>query len=606
MAKTSAWMARVGWAAILASGLSLTIPASPARAQSTVGGLPLPSGELIHGRIYRTDGTFVPRIRNGTDANHYVGAVPPALSFVGDKPAVVIRTSEATQFVRFYAPHVVGGDGSGPVGAWLAGTNAVRGLDAAEVKDVLALPFLPTDYTLVRVPAGTCLLAAHGGPILGDFPADPPDIPAPGPWGRGGTPQYYIVGKSDQPHCEGAAYIADGDFFDRQTMGQYALAYAPLAGGGNPGAVANALDNAPTLPPLFGDMDSVYNSLDRINIGAPSRLRGALDQLGGEIYADTASVDIAAGAAFLNILRQQMRVGRWPVTPGIDATAAEDAREEGLRLWIAGIGTYSEISGGAAHNLSIGLGGPAVGADARVMPDVLLGGALAFTHASYATDGLATSGTTETFSAALYGSVTPGAAYLDWAAGYAHGNARVTRDIAFPGVVRTATGEPQSNAFLMSLEAGYGFALGGASRVTPFAGFETILVRQNGFAESGAGAVDLLVDGQSSATASGLLGASIAHRFLAGPTAVDVMLRAGWRHDFADTDRTVSATFAGLPGAPFTVAGAEAPRDAALLGATIGVAASKASAVEFFASYDGLISGASNAHTASIGLSWSF
>ena len=605
MAKTSAWIARVGSAAILATGLCLTVLPNPGLAQTVVGGLPLPAGEIIHGRIYRVDGTFVPRVRNGVDANNYVGAAPPVLSFVDNRPARVIRTSEDTQFVRFYAPDAENG-GSGPVGSWLAGTNVVRGLDAEEVKNVLALPFLPTNYSLVHVPAGTCLLAAHGGPVLGDFPADPPDIPAPGPWGKGGTPQYYIVGKSGQPHCKGAAYIPDTDFFNRQTMEQYALSYAPLAGGGNAGAVANALDNAPTLPPLFGDMDSVYNSLDRLNLGAPGPLRGALVQLGGEIYADTASVDIAASAAFLNIMRQQMRVGRWPLTPGVDASAAEAAREEGLRLWIAGIGTYSEISGGAAHDLSLGLGGPVVGADARVMPDVLFGGALAYTHASYSTGGLATSGTTDTVSAALYGSFTPGAAYLDWAAGYAHGNADVTRDISFPGVVRTATGKPQSNNFLLSVEAGYGFALGGASRVTPFAGFESVLVRQNGFTESGAGAIDLLVDGQSSATASGLVGAEIAHRFRAGPAAIDVMLRAGWRHDFADTERTVTATFAGLPGAPFTVAGAEAPRDAALLGAGISLAASPTSPVELFATYDGLLSGSFNAHTASIGLSWSF
>lgn len=590
MAKTS-WTARVAGAAILAA-LCLGLPPHSASAQSVVGGLTLPAGEIIDGRVFRVDGSFVPRIRTGSDANAFIRATPPTLSFVGDRAARVVRTSEVTQFVRFYAPDAPNG-GSGPVGGFIAGTNVVRGLSAAEVKNVLALPFEPTDYTFVRVPAGTCVLAAHGAPILGDFPADPPNIPAPGPWGRGGTPQYYLVGASDQPHCEGAAYIADGNFFDRQALGEAALAYAPLAGGGNAGAVAAALDTAPNLPPLFGDMDSVYNSLDRINIGVPGPLRGALEALGGEIYADTASVDIAAGTALLNVLRQQTRGQR-------------TAEHEGLRLWMAGIGTYGEIAGGDAHDLSLGLGGPAVGADARVMPDVLLGGALAFTHARYETQGLASKGSTDTYLAALYGSVTPGDAYLDWAAGYAHGDADVTRDIAFPGVVRTADGSPQSNAFLLSVEAGYGVALGSASRVTPFAGFETVLVRRNAFSESGAGDVNLRVDGETSATANGLLGAAVAHRFVAGPAAVDVMLRAAWRHDFADTGRSATATFTGLPGASFTVSGAEAPRDAALLGAGISVAAGEGSPLEVFATYDGLVGAASNAHAASVGLSWSF
>jgi hypothetical protein len=39
----------------------------------------------------------------------------------------------------------------------------------------------------------------------------------------------------------------------------------------------------------------------------------------------------------------------------------------------------------------------------------------------------------------------------------------------------------------------------------------------------------------------------------------------GWAHEFADTQRTATAFFAGVPGTSFTVDGAYVPRDAALL-----------------------------------------
>ena len=48
-----------------------------ALAQSGTGGLPLPPGEIISGPVFRSDGTFVPEIDTGTNANTYIFSVPP-------------------------------------------------------------------------------------------------------------------------------------------------------------------------------------------------------------------------------------------------------------------------------------------------------------------------------------------------------------------------------------------------------------------------------------------------------------------------------------------------------------------------------------------------
>lgn len=569
-----------------------------------LGELPLPPGEIINGRIYRRDGSFVHAITNGKEGNEYVGAVAPALSFVGRKSAAVVRTTEETQYVRFYTPGQ-----TGAVGSWIAGTNAVRGLTAKQVKDVLALPFMPTAYTFVRVPAGTCLLAAHGAAILGHFPADPPDIPAPGPWGHGGTPQYYIVGQSNKAHCEDPQYLPNDDYVNQQDMGKRALAYRPLAGRGNVGKVASALDHAPELPALFSDMDGIYNSLDLLNIGDPGPLRSALVQLGGEAYADVSSVEIAGGWMFLNVLRDQMRLGRQAAGGnGLSSLAAGTIGAGELRFWLGGYGSAGRISGnGNTHDLDFGLGGPVAGVDYQVSRDLRLGGAIAYSRGSFSVDGLSSNGHLNTYSGALYASYAPGRFYVDAALGYARSDAKLTRDIVFPGVTRAATGKPSSDAFLSNVELGYHFDLGERTIWTPIAGLQAIVIDQEGLKESGAGAINLHIESEVTTSIRSLLGGELKHRFLLNQeTPLDFVIRAGWMHDFADTSRTITASFDGLAGAAFTIDGAKPARDSAVVGAGLSVPVNAGHSMDVFARYDGIISNASDTHAGTIGFRLTF
>ncbi len=178
---------------------------------------------------------------------------------------------------------------------------------------------------IVQAPAGTCLLVGTAGPILN---ALPPATPT-GVWGHGGALQEFIIGKSANPGCGPGAqplFLSSGSFINAQPIVGYALAYAPRAGGGNPGAVAYALDHA-SPPPLFSDMDFVYNALDLLNIGPPGPLRYALAQLDGEIYADVSSVSIGVGKMFVDLMRDQTHLARSDTTP---------MGGEGWRTWVSG------------------------------------------------------------------------------------------------------------------------------------------------------------------------------------------------------------------------------------------------------------------------------
>jgi fibronectin-binding autotransporter adhesin len=97
-----------------------------------------------------------------------------------------------------------------------------------------------------------------------------------------------------------------------------------------------------------------------------------------------------------------------------------------------------------------------------------------------------------------------------------------------------------------------------------------------------------------------VLGADIA----AAIGTVDLGLRLGWLHEYANTARPITAAFAGAPQASFTVYGATPQRDAAVIGFQAG--ANVAAATRLYLRYDGEIASGADNHTIGVGLrlSW--
>ncbi len=562
--------------------LAIAIPA-PAPAQS---GLPLPPGQIITVPVYRgqqfplcagcsgTPGSLSGPITNGVDANIYTGIPAPTKPFVDlpSSPAFVVLTTVPTQYVRFYGP---GGSAQGP---WMVGTNAVRGLTPAQIKDVLALQNLPTMETIVQVAAGTCLLIGTAGPIAG--------------WGNGGAVQEFLVGKSGGgPGCGPPPLGFAGTFINRQAIGAFALAYTPAAGGSNVGSVANALDHA-TPPPLYGDMDSVYNALDLLNFGDPAPLRSALAQLDGEIYADVPTVAIGVGQMFLDVLRDQTHLARAVIGP---LGGGE------LRPWVSGLAGGGTLSGnGDSHGFGYAGGGVAAGVDHRFGSALQVGAAASYVHSAFSTSGIPGSGDLDSFAVGSYAGYAVGPWYFDAALGYSYNTAGVNRSIDFPGVARAASGNPIANAFLSRAEGGYHFRLNDRATATPFVSFQGIVVAQTGFAENGAGAIGLNVDSQTANLALGVLGAEFAYDVPIGlAVPLGFALRAGWAHDYADPTRGITANFQGAPDAGFTVNGARWPQDAAAVGARFSLSTR---AVNLFMRYDGTLANGTSIHSATAGL----
>jgi len=136
--------------------------------------------------------------------------------------------------------------------------------------------------------------------------------------------------------------------------------------------------------------------------------------------------------------------------------------------------------------------------------------------------------------------------------------------------------------------------------VTPFARFQTSSINQAAFSEWGANSLSLNVAQQTTTSVRSTLGAELE----AAIGGVDLGLRLGWLHEYADTARPITAAFAGAPSASFTVYGATPQRDAAVIG--FQASTDVATATQLYLRYDGEIASGSDNHTLNVGvrLSW--
>ena len=213
-------------------------------------------------------------------------------------------------------------------------------------------------------------------------------------------------------------------------------------------------------------------------------------------------------------------------------------------------------------------------------------------------------GWSDSVSVAVYGSFTQGGFYADALAGYAYFNNQLQRQIMIPGLAtRTASGSAGANQFLGQVETGYrlGVYAPAAATMTPFGRLQASSVTQNAFSEWGANSLSLNVAQQTTNSLRTTLGADLAGAIeLGNERKLDLALRLGWLHEFADTARPITAAFAGAPGNSFTVFGATPRRDAAVHRLVGRDQRRRAHAI--YMRYDGDIAGGTDNHAINVGV----
>ncbi len=250
----------------------------------------------------------------------------------------------------------------------------------------------------------------------------------------------------------------------------------------------------------------------------------------------------------------------------------------------------------------------AAGLDRLVAPNVRVGVTAGYTSGTQWVSGFDGKSTSDSFQVGLYGGYAQGPVYADAIAGYAYSYNQMWRTLTVPGLQpRTAQGGAGANQFYGQLETGYRVDIGtrADAYVTPFARFQGYTGTQNGFTESGAQSLDLTMASQTTTSLRSVLGAQLGGAMDFGwRKKLAMQFRLGWSHEYADTARPVTASFAGAPVAAFTTYGVAPQRDGVVLG--LSADTEVAEATNLYLRYEGDISGEDSAHalTAGVRMTW--
>jgi outer membrane autotransporter protein len=380
-------------------------------------------------------------------------------------------------------------------------------------------------------------------------------------------------------------------------------------------AVGAALDQS--VAGSSGDFATVIGTMSSLTL---AQGQAAMDAISGQNYSGFGTANIGNSLLFMNVVGQQMASARHGGGAGSRVTLTE-ACDNGLdnacdvggpspwTLWGSALGgTGSIVGSGNSATLTYSAGGFATGADYRVDPGLLVGLGLGYASGMQWLNGFSGRGSSDSYQASVYASFASSAFYLDALAGYGFNDNQMTRQIVIPGLQpRTAMGRTGADQFLAQVEAGYqlGIYLPAAATLTPFARFQTSTVTQASFTETGASSLNLNVAQQTTKSMRSTLGAELAGAVDVGwRDKLALQFRLGWVHEYADTSRPVLASFAGNPGASFTVFGAAPQRDSAVLG--FGANTAIADRTSLYLRYDGEVGTGADSHSISAGfrVSW--
>ena len=278
---------------------------------------------------------------------------------------------------------------------------------------------------------------------------------------------------------------------------------------------------------------------------------------------------------------------------------------------LGGIGTISNGGSNGGSNsgaLTYNVSGFAGGLDRLVAPGLRIGATVGYQNANQWVGGFSGTGNSNSFQAGLYANYSDGPLYADGVAGYAYSANQMWRSIAIPGLApRTAYGLTGANQVYGQVETGYRVDIGGLAEafVTPFVRLQAYTGTQNAFTETGAGSLNLSVAQQTTNSLRTVLGAQLGGSMdLGWRDRLALKARLGWSHEYADTARPVTASFAGAPVAPFTTYGVAPQRDGVVLG--LAATTAVADATSIYLRYEGEVSGQDNAHafTAGVRMTW--
>lgn len=326
------------------------------------------------------------------------------------------------------------------------------------------------------------------------------------------------------------------------------------------------------------DMRLVLSTFDSYSL---AQMEPEVRRLAPIANASTAQSAIAANSMTLNtlstrlaVLRGDSRMASYNGETGI--STGDAAANKGA--WLKGFGSWGKQDAKDGFDgYKTRTGGLVLGADTEAGRGIV-GAALSYadTKVDQQDFRAGDSAKVKSFQLTAYATQDFGQGYLDGMLSYAQHRYDSHRATALG---RTAVGDYDGSQVAAKIGGGYRMALQDKTVLTPLASLEWTRVRQDAYTETGADALNLVVDAKTTSRTRASLGARLSSEMTSGATVYRPEIHALWSHDYGNRNTDTTAAYAG-GGAAFTTTGLTLPRNSFNLGFGVTLMSSKSTSVQ--------------------------
>ncbi|MDB5686710.1 MAG: hypothetical protein JWR77_1299 [Rhizorhabdus sp.] len=306
-------------------------------------------------------------------------------------------------------------------------------------------------------------------------------------------------------------------------------------------AITPTPDIIAVLAPInaFSDPVAVVNAVAQL---APSPSDGAAPLV---TFAAVRQLQSLWLSRFDSVGCDQVR----PLEQAENADALCANRQPRGGFWMQGFGYFArQRDQQAVVGYDADIGGAMIAWDAPIGPDTSAGFGLGYANSSIHANNQRARTKIDSYQVTAYLNHEPGPWFFNGALSVAANDYSGKRQILFTGVDRKARASYNGDAFTAFATTGWHLQAGGLT-ITPLASLQYSRIRIDGYAETGAGDVDLRVRGRTYAFVESALGIKIARSFPVGGGTFVPDIHAKWIRELRNPRLSQSAAFA-VSGSP--------------------------------------------------------
>ncbi len=359
---------------------------------------------------------------------------------------------------------------------------------------------------------------------------------------------------------------------------------ATLATDSNSSAIGSTLNGFSSG--ATGDIAAVISNLD--TLATAQQFSNAVNQLDPEMNGgvNQASFNTTGGA--LNTVSNRLDNGRMGVVNGGGQNGISSGDEfTDAAIWTQGFGVYGDQDArGGVAGYTANTWGVAAGYDWKMDERTRLGVGFAFAQSDVESDGDVSQTDIDTYQGSVYGSYEGDPWYIDAMFAFGWNAYEGSRRIQFASINRTAEQDYDGQQYSTKFTFGYPLPMADNWSLVPIVSLMYSHLALDGFTESGAGSLSLIVEDQGYDFLQQGLGAKIVHEFVDGNKQKWVpSFHAMWLYDYIGDEAAATSAFTG-GGASFKTEGLEPEQSSLNAGAGLTVYATEVLSLSFAYDFD--------------------